>query len=94
LTGAFVKICLVGETGNISSSIVRKLLEPGHELTLYNRGNRMKFLPGCATSKAIAGSASPLMPKFQTKINLELGMSEVLEILLSDHRVPNSDDIE
>ena len=33
-----MKICIVGGTGNISRSIVRLLLEQGHEVTCFNRG--------------------------------------------------------
>ena len=33
-----MKICIVGGTGNISSSIVKLLIELGHEVTLFGRG--------------------------------------------------------
>jgi nucleoside-diphosphate-sugar epimerase len=33
-----MKICVVGGTGNISQSIVKLLLEHGHEITCFNRG--------------------------------------------------------
>ena len=32
-----MKVCVVGGTGNISSSIVRLLIQVGHEVTLFNR---------------------------------------------------------
>ncbi len=35
-----MKICIVGGTGNISSAIVPKLLEQGHDVTVFNRGQR------------------------------------------------------
>jgi nucleoside-diphosphate-sugar epimerase len=35
-----MKICVVGGTGNISASFVRLLLEKGHDVTCYNRGQR------------------------------------------------------
>jgi len=35
-----MKTCVVGGTGNISTSIVRLLLELGHEVTCFNRGQR------------------------------------------------------
>jgi len=35
-----VRVCVVGGTGNISVSIVRLLLELGHEVTVFNRGQR------------------------------------------------------
>lgn len=34
-----MKICVVGGTGNISGSFVKRLLEQGHEVTLFNRGS-------------------------------------------------------
>jgi nucleoside-diphosphate-sugar epimerase len=34
-----IKICILGGTGNISTSIVDLLLKNGHEVTCYNRGN-------------------------------------------------------
>lgn len=33
-----MKVCIVGGTGNISTSTVRLLLKLGHEVTCYNRG--------------------------------------------------------
>ncbi|MGH7213172.1 MAG: hypothetical protein ACREIT_00090 [Tepidisphaeraceae bacterium] len=33
-----MRICIVGGTGNISISIVRRLLELGHDVTCFNRG--------------------------------------------------------
>lgn len=33
-----MKVCILGGTGNISTSIVRVLLEKGHDVTCYNRG--------------------------------------------------------
>lgn len=33
-----MKVCVVGGTGNISTSIVRLLLENGHEVVCFNRG--------------------------------------------------------
>jgi nucleoside-diphosphate-sugar epimerase len=35
-----MKTCIVGGTGNISTSIVRMLLEQGHEVACFNRGQR------------------------------------------------------
>lgn len=35
-----MRVVIVGGTGNISSSIVRRLLEQGHEVSVYNRGKR------------------------------------------------------
>ena len=33
-----MRVCIVGGTGNISTSIVNLLLEKGHEVTVFNRG--------------------------------------------------------
>ena len=33
-----MKVCVVGGTGNISLSIVNLLLELGHDVTFFNRG--------------------------------------------------------
>ena len=33
-----MKICVIGGTGNISTSLVRHLLKQGHEVTCFNRG--------------------------------------------------------
>jgi nucleoside-diphosphate-sugar epimerase len=33
-----MRICVIGGTGNISTSIVKRLLELGHEVTCFNRG--------------------------------------------------------
>lgn len=33
-----MRICIVGGTGNISTSITRLLLEQGHDVTVFNRG--------------------------------------------------------
>ncbi len=35
-----MRICIVGGTGNISTSITRRLRAQGHEVTLFNRGQR------------------------------------------------------
>ena len=43
-----MKVCVVGGTGNISTSIVRLLLEVGHEVTVFNRGRQPGLPPGVA----------------------------------------------
>ncbi len=35
-----MRICIVGGTGNITTSLVRTLLEQGHDVTCFNRGQR------------------------------------------------------
>ncbi len=37
-----MRVCVVGGTGNISASIVDRLLAGGHEVTVFNRGQRRK----------------------------------------------------
>jgi len=41
-----MRICVVGGSGNISISIVRRLLELGHEVTCFNRGKSEGLPPG------------------------------------------------
>ena len=41
-----MKICIVGGTGNISQSIVHLLLEQGHEVVCFNRGQTTKVSQG------------------------------------------------
>ncbi|HNA89919.1 MAG TPA: NAD-dependent epimerase/dehydratase family protein [Anaerolineales bacterium] len=41
-----MKICIVGGTGNISQPIVKLLLEKGHEVVLFNRGQTTKAPTG------------------------------------------------
>lgn len=41
-----MKVLVLGGTGNISRQIVPALLEKGHEVTVYNRGQREADLPG------------------------------------------------
>ena len=42
-----MKICVVGGTGNISTSIVKILLELGHDVTCFNRGQTECSAYGC-----------------------------------------------
>ena len=44
-----MKVCVVGGTGNISTSIVRRLLGAGHEVVCFNRGLRGTPPPGVRT---------------------------------------------
>jgi nucleoside-diphosphate-sugar epimerase len=41
-----MRVCVIGGTGHISTSIVRVLLEQGHEVTCFNRGRRGQVAPG------------------------------------------------
>jgi len=45
-----MRVCIIGGTGNISSSIVSLLREVGHEVTLFNRGQRAAALPEDVTT--------------------------------------------
>jgi nucleoside-diphosphate-sugar epimerase len=40
-----MKICIVGGTGNISTAILRRLLDLGHDVTVFNRGQTRVELP-------------------------------------------------
>jgi nucleoside-diphosphate-sugar epimerase len=40
-------VCIVGGTGNISTSIVHLLLEKGHDVTIFNRGQHRTAPEGC-----------------------------------------------
>ena len=41
-----MRICVVGGTGNISSAVVSRLLELGHAVTVFNRGQTRSAPPG------------------------------------------------
>ena len=41
-----MRVCVIGGTGHISTSIVRVLLAQGHEVTCFNRGRRGQGAPG------------------------------------------------
>lgn len=49
-----MRVCIVGGTGNISSSFLPLLLQMGHEVTLFNRG-KSDFSPGVADGKLPRG---------------------------------------
>lgn len=44
-----MKVCVVGGTGNISSSVVNRLLEMGHDVTCFNRGRHGNSPEGVRT---------------------------------------------
>jgi len=46
-----MKICVVGGTGNISTSIVKLMLEQGHDVTCFNRGQRGQIPDGAKVIK-------------------------------------------
>ncbi|MFC1453794.1 NAD-dependent epimerase/dehydratase family protein [Verrucomicrobiota bacterium] len=62
-----MKVCVVGGTGNISSSIVRLLGEVGHEVTLFNRGKSRSAPPGV---KVIRGDRKE-RAAFETAVQAE-----------------------
>ena len=41
-----MRVCVVGGTGNISTGIVRLLVEVGHQVTVFNRGKTRAAPPG------------------------------------------------
>jgi len=62
-----MKICVVGGTGNISSSIVNLLLKQNHEIVCFNRGIRNTLPNGV---RLIKGDRSDT-ENFETTIQLE-----------------------
>ncbi len=59
-----MKICIVGGTGNISSAIVKKMLELGHEVTVYNRGESRGIPDGARHIRGDRGKR----PEFEAAI--------------------------
>ena len=62
-----MRICIVGGTGNISTSIVRVLLQQGHEVICYNRGKSGKVPAGV---RVIQGDRSE-RPAFEAAMRKE-----------------------
>jgi len=62
-----MRVVIVGGTGNISTSIVRRLLELGHDVTCYNRGQRGAPPAG---ARAIAGDRKD-RPAFEAAMQKE-----------------------
>ena len=62
-----MKICVVGGTGNISSSIVNLLLKQNHEVVCFNRGIRNTLPKGV---RLIKGDRSDTK-NFEKTIQLE-----------------------
>jgi nucleoside-diphosphate-sugar epimerase len=53
-----MRVLVVGGTGNISTGVVKALVQFGHEVTVYNRGKRRGLLPSGVRTKA-TGSTGP-----------------------------------
>jgi len=62
-----MKICVVGGTGNISTSIVKLLLQQGHEVTVFNRGKSGEVPQGV---RALHGDRSE-REKFESAMQAE-----------------------
>ena len=62
-----MRVCVVGGTGNISTSIVRLLLDVGHDVTVFNRG---KSGPVPAGVKAMHGDIKD-RPAFEAAMQVQ-----------------------
>jgi len=62
-----MRVCVVGGTGNISTAIVRLLVEVGHEVTVFTRGTSGKIPPGV---RSIGGDRSDRVA-FETRMQDE-----------------------
>lgn len=62
-----MKVCVVGGTGNISTAAVKRLLELGHDVTVFNRGETRKIPDGV---RHIQGDRFD-RPDFEAKIQRE-----------------------
>jgi nucleoside-diphosphate-sugar epimerase len=62
-----MKIGIVGGTGNISQSIVRLLLEKGHEVVCFNRGQAMKAPEGVRVIQGDRSSREDFEHKMQAE---------------------------
>ena len=62
-----MKVCVVGGTGNISTSIVRLLVEVGHQVAVFNRGTKGPVPPGV---RAIRGDLKD-RPAFEAAMQAE-----------------------
>ena len=60
-----MRVCVIGGTGHISTSIVRVLLAQGHEVSCFNRGRREFPKTACLPEIAICQpSAQGQLPLF------------------------------
>lgn len=71
-----MKVCVLGGTGNISTSIVRLLKEIGHEVTVFNRGQTREVMPGV---KAIHGDRTR-RAEFEKTMN-ELNFDAAIDMI-------------
>jgi len=62
-----MRVCIVGGTGNISSSIVRLLLEKGHDVTIYNRSQHRPIPEGVRLMQGDRNNRD----KFEARIQAE-----------------------
>jgi len=81
-----MKICVVGGTGNISSSIVNLLLKQNHEVVCFNRGTR-GTLP--KNVRLIKGDRSD-SENFEKKIQLENFDAAIDMICFNAHQAKSS----
>ena len=76
-----MKICIVGGTGNISSSIVDLLIKSKHEVVCFNRGLRGSLPKNVRLIKGDRSILKILKKKFKKKILMLLSICYVLIIL-------------
>jgi nucleoside-diphosphate-sugar epimerase len=62
-----MRVCVVGGTGNISTSIVRLLRDVGHEVTVFTRGSKT---PDAPAVKAMRGDLKD-RPAFETAMQAQ-----------------------
>ena len=71
-----MRICVVGGTGNISTGIVRLLIEQGHEVTCFNRGQtpglhpKAKLIRGDRKADPAAFEQAMQAQKFDAAIDM------------------------
>lgn len=81
-----MKVCVVGGTGNISTSIVKLLLELGHDVTCFNRGERGAVPDG---SKVIIGDRLD-RDRFEKRMQQE-GFDAAIDAICFDRETALSD---
>ncbi len=81
-----MRVCIVGGTGNISTSIVKLLLELGHDVTCFNRGVRGAVPDG---SKVIVGDRLD-RNRFEKRMQQE-GFDAAIDAICFDRETALSD---
>jgi nucleoside-diphosphate-sugar epimerase len=82
-----MRVCVVGGTGNISTSIVRLLIEQGHEVTCFNRGQTPGLHP---KARQICGDRKADPPGFEKAVR-EQHFDAAIDMLCSFPQFATSD---